>query len=65
VGHGRRLTRQRAQGAKITVEVLAPIDLGERFGPEPDHEQVYEEVTADMQDALSELQDERTMPVVG
>jgi 1-acyl-sn-glycerol-3-phosphate acyltransferase len=51
--------------AKITVEVLPPIDLDERFGPEPDHEEVYEEVTGEMQDALSELQDERTLPVVG
>src|SRR4051795_13447904 len=51
--------------AKITVEVLPPIDLEERFGPEPDHEAVYEEVTGDMQEALSDLQEERTMPVVG
>jgi 1-acyl-sn-glycerol-3-phosphate acyltransferase len=51
--------------AKITVEVLPPIDLGERFGPHPDHEEVYDEVTGEMQEALSELQDERTVPVVG
>jgi 1-acyl-sn-glycerol-3-phosphate acyltransferase len=51
--------------AKITVEVLPPIDLVERFGPDPDHEEVYEEVTGEMQDALSGLQDERTIPVVG
>src|SRR3954471_1312560 len=51
--------------AKITVEVLPPIDLAERFGPSPDHEEVYEEVTGEMQNALSGLQDERTVPVVG
>ncbi|MFL5884473.1 MAG: lysophospholipid acyltransferase family protein [Thermoleophilaceae bacterium] len=51
--------------AKITVEVLPPIDVVERFGERPDHEEVYEEVTGEMQDALSELQDERTLPVVG
>jgi 1-acyl-sn-glycerol-3-phosphate acyltransferase len=51
--------------AKITIEVLPPIDLEKRFGPNPDHEEVYEEVTGDMQDALSGLQDERTVPVVG
>jgi len=51
--------------AKITVEVLPPIDLGERFGPDPDHEEVYEEVTGEMQEALSGLQDQRTVPVVG
>jgi 1-acyl-sn-glycerol-3-phosphate acyltransferase len=51
--------------AKITVEVLPPIDLVERFGPEADHGEVYEEVTGEMQDALSELQRERTVPVAG
>ena len=51
--------------AKITVEVQPPIDLGERFGPEPEYEQVYDEITHEMQDALSELQEERTLPVVG
>jgi 1-acyl-sn-glycerol-3-phosphate acyltransferase len=51
--------------AKITVEVLPPIDLAERFGEDPDHEEVYEHVTDEMQDALSELQEERTVPVVG
>jgi 1-acyl-sn-glycerol-3-phosphate acyltransferase len=51
--------------AKITIEVLPPIDLTERFGTDPDHEEVYEEVTSEMQDALSDLQDERTAPVVG
>ncbi len=28
--------------AKITVEVLPPIDLAERFGPDPDHKGVYD-----------------------
>src|SRR4051794_28240462 len=51
--------------AKITVEVLPPIDLVERFGAEVDHAEVYEEVTGEMQGALSDLQDERTIPVVG
>jgi 1-acyl-sn-glycerol-3-phosphate acyltransferase len=51
--------------AKITVEVLPPIDLEERFGPEPDHEHVYDEITGTMQEALSELQDERTVPILG
>ena len=51
--------------AKITVEVLPPIDVVDRFGPRPDHEEVYEEVTGEMQGALSELQEQRTMPVVG
>lgn len=51
--------------AKITVEVLPPIDLAERFGPDPEHKTVYNEITGEMQDALSALQDERTLPIVG
>jgi 1-acyl-sn-glycerol-3-phosphate acyltransferase len=51
--------------AKITVEVLPPIDLVERFGANPDHGEVYEQVTGEMQETLSELQEQRTMPVVG
>jgi 1-acyl-sn-glycerol-3-phosphate acyltransferase len=51
--------------AKITIEVLPPIDLENRFGPDPDYDDVYEEVTGDMQETLSELQDERTLPIVG
>jgi 1-acyl-sn-glycerol-3-phosphate acyltransferase len=51
--------------AKITIEVLPPIDLAERFGPDPKHQQIYDEITGEMQEALSELQEERTLPVVG
>ena len=51
--------------AKITIEVLPPIDLRERFGPDPDVDAVYEYVTSVMQDALDRLADERTLPVVG
>jgi 1-acyl-sn-glycerol-3-phosphate acyltransferase len=51
--------------AKITIEVLPQIDLVERFGDHPDHEEVYEEVTGEMQQTLSELQADRTVPVVG
>ena len=51
--------------AKITIEVLAPIDLTERFGPDPEHDDVYDQITGEMQEALSELQEERALPVVG
>jgi 1-acyl-sn-glycerol-3-phosphate acyltransferase len=51
--------------AKITIEVLPPIDLVERFGPGADHDVVYEEVTGEMQATLSELQRQRTVPVAG
>ena len=51
--------------SKITVEVLPPIDVRERFGEEPDPDRVYEDVTGEMQDTLAELSDERTVPLVG
>lgn len=51
--------------AKITIEVRPPIDIVERFGPKPEYEEVYDEITNEMQDVLSELQDERTLPLVG
>ena len=51
--------------AKITVEVLPPIDLRERFGADPEPEAIYSEVTGGMQDKLTDLADERTVPVLG
>ncbi len=51
--------------AKITIEVLEPIDLNRRFGLEPDPDEVYEAVTGDMQEVLSGLSKERTAPVIG
>jgi 1-acyl-sn-glycerol-3-phosphate acyltransferase len=51
--------------AKITIEVLEPIDLNQRFGLEPDPDEVYEAVTGDMQEVLSGLAEERTAPVIG
>jgi 1-acyl-sn-glycerol-3-phosphate acyltransferase len=51
--------------AKIKVEVLPPIDLRERFGPDPDPDDIYIEVTDEMQESLSSLAEERTAPIVG
>ncbi len=51
--------------SKIKIDVQPPIDLTERFGPDPDYERVYEEITGEMQDTLSELQAERSLPIVG
>jgi 1-acyl-sn-glycerol-3-phosphate acyltransferase len=51
--------------AKITIHVLPPIDLRERYGPDPDPETAYEDVTGEMQKALSALDEERDLPVVG
>ena len=51
--------------AKITIEVLPPIDVREEFGPDPDHDEVYDHVTGQMQDALDALAAERRFPVIG
>jgi 1-acyl-sn-glycerol-3-phosphate acyltransferase len=51
--------------AKMTTEVLRPIDVRERFGPDPDPDEVYEYVTGLMQDALDGLAAERRFPVIG
>jgi 1-acyl-sn-glycerol-3-phosphate acyltransferase len=51
--------------AKITIEVLPPIDVEREFGPEPDLDEVYAHVTAQMQEALDGLAAERRFPVIG
>jgi 1-acyl-sn-glycerol-3-phosphate acyltransferase len=51
--------------AKITIEALDPIDLSAELGQDPDIEEGYRRVTSTMQEALSRLGDERTLPVVG
>src|SRR3954463_10417770 len=48
--------------SKIVVECLAPIDLREEFGAQPDLDAVYDEVTARMQAALDALATERRLP---
>jgi 1-acyl-sn-glycerol-3-phosphate acyltransferase len=51
--------------AKITLDVRKPIDLAKRFGADPDLDEVYDTITDEMQDVLSDLADERTLPLVG
>ncbi|MGI8631027.1 MAG: lysophospholipid acyltransferase family protein [Solirubrobacterales bacterium] len=51
--------------AKITMEVLPPIDLKAEFGSDPDIDEIYDHVTRLMQDALSSLGAERRYPIVG
>jgi 1-acyl-sn-glycerol-3-phosphate acyltransferase len=51
--------------AKITVQVLEPVDLRERYGPEPDLQEIYDDLTGQMQRTLDDLADERRLPVVG
>jgi len=51
--------------AKITIQVLEPIDLVERFGPDPDVDVVYDAITELMQRTLDGLAAERRWPVIG
>ncbi|HEV2075602.1 MAG TPA: 1-acyl-sn-glycerol-3-phosphate acyltransferase, partial [Thermoleophilaceae bacterium] len=51
--------------SQITIEVLPEVRLRERFGPEPDEEEVYAQITGDMQEALDGLSEERDLPVLG
>jgi 1-acyl-sn-glycerol-3-phosphate acyltransferase len=51
--------------AKLTVEVLPPIELREQFGDDPDVDEIYEHVTRTMQETLDALYAERRFPVIG
>jgi 1-acyl-sn-glycerol-3-phosphate acyltransferase len=51
--------------AKITVQVLDPIDLRERYGRNPDVQEIYDDITGLMQRTLDDLADERRLPVLG
>jgi 1-acyl-sn-glycerol-3-phosphate acyltransferase len=51
--------------AKITIEVLPPIDLEREFGPDPGVDEIFAHVTAQMQEALDGLAAERRFPVIG
>jgi 1-acyl-sn-glycerol-3-phosphate acyltransferase len=51
--------------AKITIQVLPPVDLRERYGANVDVEEAYAQITSDMQDELTGLSEERTLPLVG
>ncbi len=50
---------------KMTIELLEPIDLRKRYGPDPDVDEIYEDLMATMQKALSRMQAERRLPVLG
>ena len=51
--------------AKIAIEVLPPVHLRERFGDDPDPDEVYEHLITSMQATLDRLADERRLPVIG
>jgi 1-acyl-sn-glycerol-3-phosphate acyltransferase len=51
--------------AKITTEVLPPIDLHAEFGDDPDLDEVYDHVERVMQETLDSLAAERRYPILG
>ncbi len=51
--------------AKITTQVLDPIDLRALFGERPKWGEAYRHVQGKMQDALTRLRAERRLPLVG
>jgi 1-acyl-sn-glycerol-3-phosphate acyltransferase len=51
--------------AKIRIRVLPKIDLHERLGPDPDVDDASDLVVDAMQGALDDLEEERSLPVVG
>jgi 1-acyl-sn-glycerol-3-phosphate acyltransferase len=51
--------------AKITIEVLPPIDLRAEYGPDPDPSDIYNDLMASMQEALDGLAAERRFPIIG
>ncbi len=51
--------------AKISIEVLEPIDLGDELGAGGEPGDGYELVTSTMQETLTRLSEARTLPVVG
>lgn len=51
--------------AKITTQVLPPIDLRDRFGNQPKVDDVYDDLHLTMQRALDALAAERRLPFVG
>jgi 1-acyl-sn-glycerol-3-phosphate acyltransferase len=50
---------------KIVTQVLPPIDVADRFGPDPDVADVDEQVRSGMQTALDRLARDRRFPILG
>ena len=51
--------------AKITIQVLEPIDLRAEFGEDPDLDEIYDAIVGRMQATLDDLAAERRLPVIG
>ena len=51
--------------AKLQIRALPPIDIKDRFGSNPDIDEVNEYVLAKMQATIDSLAEQRTLPVIG
>jgi len=51
--------------AKVTIELLEPIDLHAKYGADPDVDEIYRDLMATMQATMTSLQSERRLPVIG
>ena len=51
--------------SKIRVQVLPKIDLAERYGDDPDIDEINRDVLDAMQDVLTALQQDRRLPLIG
>lgn len=51
--------------AKITTQVLEPVELRERYGPGPGVDRIYDDLIEAMQETLDKLASERRLPVLG
>jgi hypothetical protein len=51
--------------SKIVTEVLEPIDIVARFGPDPDIAEVDTYVRSVMGEALQRLSSQRRLPIIG
>ena len=51
--------------AKITIQVLEPIDVRDEYGADADPDLVYDEITGLMQSTLDGLSAERRLPILG
>jgi len=51
--------------AKVSMRLLEPINLRERYGEDPDLDAAYDDITGEMQAVLTDLQRQRRLPVIG
>jgi 1-acyl-sn-glycerol-3-phosphate acyltransferase len=51
--------------SKVTIRILEPINLRERYGEDPDIDEIYADLLESMQETLTALQRDRRLPVIG